>query len=75
MYYLSILVIFLIYHYTASQPVGLHEQKEKRFSFWICVILVMMAAFRSDMVGADTLAYRMDYEGLEYYHDFDSLVD
>ena len=75
MYYLLSLVILLIYHYTASQPVGIREQKEKRFSFWICVILVMMAAFRSDMVGADTLAYRMDYEGLEYYHDFDSLVD
>lgn len=75
MYYLLILVILLIYHYTASQPVGIREQKEKRLSYLICVILIIMAAFRSDMVGADTLVYRMDYEDLVHYHDFDSLAD
>lgn len=64
-----------MYNNILTQPMGVREVKEKRISYWICVILVIMAAFRSDWVGTDTLAYRMDYENLVYYHDFDSLVD
>lgn len=75
MYYLLLFVILFMYYYTALQPVGVQEIKSKRASYWICAILVIMAAFRSDMVGADTFAYRMDYEILVYFHDFNSLVD
>lgn len=75
MYY--ILIAFILYlHYNCQRKIGITKNRlDDRYSIYICIVLVILAAFRSDMVGADTLAYRMDYEGLMHYHDFDSLVD
>lgn len=53
----------------------LQDKVGSRYSWFICVILVLLAAFRSDEVGADTLGYRLDYESLYYYDSIDALID
>ena len=76
MYYILILVILLCYKNRHSKSkADLQEKSGSQYSWLICIFLVVLAAFRSDMVGADTPAYRMDYENLVYYHDVDSLID
>lgn len=74
MYYLLILIILFLYN-ISHQPQGVNERKEKTYTFIICVILVLMAAFRSDVVGADTPGYRYAYDSLGQYPTFQSLVD
>lgn len=75
MYYLLILIILLLYISLYHQPLGVSERKEKIYTFIICVVLVLMAALRSDEVGADTLGYRYNYETLYQFSTFQSLID
>lgn len=75
MYYILIAFILYLYYNCQSKKDITRNKLDGRYSIYICIVLVILAAFRSDMVGADTLAYRMDYENMVYYHDFDSLVD
>lgn len=63
-----------MYNYTISQPANARGTRSTRISYWICAILVIMAAFRSDLVGADTAGYRHDYESLSYYPDIKALI-
>lgn len=74
MYYiLIVLILFLYYHSQCKLDIA-RNKFEGKYSTYICIVLVLMAAFRSDMVGSDTFGYRMDYENMVYYYDFDSLV-
>ncbi len=75
MYYLLILIILLLYNQLQRQPLKLKVKKENIYSWFICIILVLLAAFRSDEVGADTPGYRYDYELLGLYPTFQSLID
>lgn len=75
MYYILIAFILNLYYNCQSKNDITRNKLDGRYSIYICIVLVILAAFRSDMVGADTLAYRMDYENMVYYHDFESLVD
>lgn len=75
MYYLLILIILFLYNSLSHQPQGISERKEKICTFIICVILVLMAALRSDEVGADTSGYRDNYESLYQFPTFQLLVD
>lgn len=75
MYYLLILLILFLYSRLSNQPLELRAKKENTYAFIICVVLVLLAAFRSDAVGADTLGYRIDYKGLGYYQTFQDLAD
>lgn len=76
MYYILILIILFCCNKWCSMPQGdLQDKVGSRYSWFICVILVLLAAFRSDEVGADTLGYRLDYESLYYYDSIDALID
>lgn len=75
MYYLLILIILLLYNSLSYQPQNVSGRKEKTYTFIICGILVLMAALRSDEVGADTSGYRDNYETLYQFSTFQSLVD
>ena len=72
MYYLLIIIILLLYCDLYRHS---YQRKEKYYTFIICTILVLMAAFRSDEVGADTAGYRYSYETLVQYPTFHSLAD
>lgn len=73
MYYILILFSLLLIIYLPQHKGNL--KKENVCLFLLCSILVVMAAFRSDMVGADTAAYRDDYLYLYQFKDFDDIVD
>lgn len=75
MYYLLILLFLFFYFRLSKQPIALRAKKESTYVFIICVVLVLMAAFRSDLVGADTAGYRYDYESLKQYSSFPQLVE
>ncbi len=75
MYYLLILIILLLYNQLQRQPLKLRAKRENIYAWIICIILVLLAAFRSDEVGADTPGYRNDYESLGLYPTFQSLID
>lgn len=76
MYYILIFLILFCYNLWYSKPKGyLQDKSERHYSWFICIVLVLMAAFRSDEVGADTLGYRYEYESLYDYDSFDALVD
>ncbi len=75
MYYLLIIIILAFYYLLEEQPWELKAQRENVYSLIICCILVLMAAFRSDAVGADTPGYRYDYESLWQYTTLDSLIN
>lgn len=64
-----------MYFYVTQQPEGLREKKDTQFAYWICVILVFLAAFRSDLVGGDTADYRYDYVSMGGYHSLDGLIE
>ncbi len=75
MYYILILVILLMHFYVSQQSVGLREKRDTQFAYWICAILVLLAAFRSDLVGGDTAGYRYDYVSMGEYHSLDGLIE
>lgn len=76
MYYILILIILLCYkNWYSKSKADLQEKSGSQYSWFICVFLVVLAAFRSDSVGADTLGYRLDYESLCYYKSLEALVD
>lgn len=75
MYYLLIILILFLYYRLSQQPLALRAKKENTYAIIICVVLVLMAAFRSDLVGADTPGYRYDYESLDQYSSFQQLVE
>lgn len=41
----------------------------------ICLLLIILAAFRSDNVGADTSGYRLTYMAMGDYHSIQDIVD
>lgn len=76
MYYILIFFILFCYNNWHSKLKGdIQDKIGIRHSWFICVFLILLAAFRSDEVGADTLGYRYDYESLYYYGNFDALID
>lgn len=75
MYYILILLILYFYHNWTKQPIGKKVKSEKTYTYIICIILVLLAAFRSDSVGADTAAYRMSYQSMGMYHSIQDLGD
>lgn len=74
MYYLLVFLILILYYRCAKLSNSNREKTDKWSTIFICIILVLMAAFRSDEVGADTFAYRYDYENLAKY-TFADLID
>lgn len=75
MYYILILLFVFLYVKLSSQPLGVKLKKENTYAFIICAVLVLMAAFRSDTVGADTGGYRLDYEDLGKFQSMQDLID
>ena len=76
MYYILILITLFCYNKWHSMPKGgLQDKVGNSYSWFICVVLVLLAAFRSDEVGADTLGYRYDYESLHSYGSINALID
>ena len=75
MYYLLVLLILFLHFRLSKQPLELRAKKENTYVFIICVVLILMAAFRSDAVGADTPGYRWDFENMGSFHSFQELVD
>lgn len=76
MYYLLILVILICYYLSHSRRNSFEIEKvENKCTLFICAVLVILAAFRSDNVGADTLGYRFNYETLSCYPSFQALVE
>lgn len=73
MYYILILVILSIYIYNEKH--SYNTKRELYFCASICLLLVIMAAFRSNAVGADTGSYRFDYESMPLYGSLESLID
>ena len=53
----------------------MRAQKENFYALIICIVLIVMAAFRSDAVGADTMGYRSNYMNMGNFHSFQDLVD
>lgn len=75
-YALLTIVILLLRNQVRKLPMGgTRQTREEKYSRYVMALIVVLAAFRSDSVGADTLGYRLDYEDLVYYHDVDSLAD
>lgn len=56
-------------------PKRLQEKNDTQYAYWICTILVLLAAFRSDSVGADTAGYREDYLNMGMYDSLQGLID
>lgn len=75
MYYILIFIILLLHFLWSNKPPRLRLDYEKNCTLIIGVILVILAAFRSDCVGADTGGYRSDYNEMGSFHSFSSLVD
>ncbi len=75
MYYILLLFILLLYSvYNTHDTSVANKKKEDVYCFIICVALVLLAAFRSNKVGADTLGYRLDYDALSKYTTYASLL-
>ena len=75
MYVLLVLIILFFHQQLKSKPLALRKKKENTYVFIICAILVLLAAFRSDEVGADTEGYRLQYLNMGSYYTFQDLVD
>ncbi len=76
MYYILIFIIIFCYkNWYSKSNIDLQDKLESHYSWFICVFLVVLAAFRSDTVGADTPGYRLAYESLYYYKNFEALID
>lgn len=76
MYYLLLILLVLFFYFSLSKlPVALRAKKESTYVFIICVVLVLLAAFRSDLVGGDTAGYRYDYVSMGGYHSLDGLIE
>lgn len=75
MYYLLIIIILLLYNNYKTDDFSIHNiKKENLYCFIICAILVLLAAFRSNHVGTDTLSYRQDYLSLQRFNTFADLL-
>lgn len=75
MYYLVIFIFLALYVICQSKPATSLVKYDRLFSAFLCIILVLLAAFRSDEVGADTAIYREYYEAMPNYNSFQSIVD
>lgn len=75
MYYLLIIVILLMYNSLTSKSTNLRVKAEKKYAYFICMILVLLAAFRGDAVGADTESYREHFVNMGMYHSLQDLID
>ena len=75
MYILLVIIIIFFHQKLSSQPLQLRKKKENTYVLIICAILVLLAAFRSDEVGADTEGYRLQYLNMGVYTSFQDLVD
>ena len=75
MYTLLIVVILLMYFIAQNQPAPVRQKLSTRFAYCICIMLVLLAAFRADTVGADTVRYRADYLSMGMYNSLDGLID
>ncbi len=75
MYYILILIILLFHLTWSNQPKGKRMKSETVYTLIICGILVLLAAFRSDRVGADTMGYRMAYQAMGMFHSIQDIVD
>lgn len=76
MYYY--LILFILVFYSIYNLLGEQYNKKKNENYYcliICIVLVLLAAFRSNEVGTDTLAYRPYYLWLGEYPTFTSLID
>ena len=72
---LLIVVIMLMYFIAQNQPAPVRQKLSTRFAYCICIMLVLLAAFRADSVGADTVRYRADYLSMGMYRSLDGLID
>lgn len=75
MYFLLVIIIIFFHQKLFSQPLQLRKKKENTSVLIICAIIVFLAAFRSDEVGADTEGYRLQYLNMGVYTSFQDLVD
>ena len=75
MYYFLILIILLFHLTWSEQPIGKKVKSEKAYTFVICIILVLLAAFRSNSVGSDTEGYRLAYQDMGLFHSIQDIVD
>lgn len=75
MYYILILIILLFHRTWSNQPKRKRVKSEKAYAFIICIILVLLAAFRSDNVGADTVGYRNAYLAMGMFQSIQDIVD
>ena len=74
MYALVILVILLMYLISENMSAVMRRKLSTRFALCICVMLVLLAAFRADSVGYDTLRYREAFNNIGWYPSLDSLI-
>lgn len=76
MYYVLVILILILYNEFNNRKLSYNnERRGNLFCYLICAILVLLAAFRSDNVGTDTLGYRLSYEFLSRYDSIPSLIN
>ena len=69
---LLLIIIYLRYLIDCNPYVQSRTKYENKFSKFVFLLIILMAAFRGVRVGADTILYIEDYEGLWQY-DFKGL--
>lgn len=71
---LLVAIILMLRNVVLQMPEGLHrEALEDKYCRWVWFIIALMAALRSDKVGADTYSYMMDYLSMSSYNSFSDL--
>lgn len=56
-------------------PEEYRDKSAQFFSYIICALLILLAAFRSDLVGTDTPAYRDDYIHMNQFHSISDIIE
>jgi len=75
MYYILIAIIMIFDFRLSLKPEGCRAKSVQLYSYIICALLILLAAFRSDLVGTDTPAYREDYTHMNQYHSMSDIIE
>lgn len=71
---LLVALILVLRNVVLQMPEGMQRQVlEDKYCRWAWFIIVLMAALRSDKVGADTFSYMIDYLSMPSYNSFSDL--
>lgn len=73
--FVVLLILFLRNQVQGIKSPLSRDNTEKKYLWIVCSVLVLLAAFRSDGVGADTSGYRWAYLSMGDYRSISDIID